>query len=174
MAHAAVCGFSDIVLRLLDAGVDVNQRYRNNVTALMWAASYQDGVGIRAAESVIDLLLKSGAEVDAVNDRGCTALMMAAEVDHAEVVDMLIRSGADSLRFHCGTRGEFGTSAVQVRRGWSSGCGRWVRAVCGKQRCARARCVAKFRRACAVRLLDWERRASRLQDHCAETFLALR
>jgi hypothetical protein len=74
MTHAAVCGFSDIVLRLLDAGVDVNQRYRNNVTALMWAASYQDGVGIRAAESVIDLLLKSGAEVDAVNDRGCTAL----------------------------------------------------------------------------------------------------
>jgi uncharacterized protein len=102
MTHAAVRGFADIVLRLLDAGVDVNQRYRNNVTALMWAASYEDGVGIRAAESVIDLLLKSGAEVDAVDDRGCTALMMAAELDHAKVVDMLIRSGADSLRFHCG------------------------------------------------------------------------
>jgi hypothetical protein len=68
----------------------------------MWAASYEDGVGIRAAKSVVDLLLKAGAEVDAVDDRGRTALMMAADLDHAEVVDMLIRSGADSIRYHRG------------------------------------------------------------------------
>jgi uncharacterized protein len=46
MTHAAVRGFAEIVRRLLDAGVDVNRRYRNNLNALMWAASYEGGVGI--------------------------------------------------------------------------------------------------------------------------------
>ena len=95
MTHAADRGFAEIVRRLLDAGVDVNRPYRNNLTALMWAASYDDGVGMRAAESVIDLLLETGAEVDAADDRGRTALMMAAKLDHAEVVEMLMRWGAD-------------------------------------------------------------------------------
>jgi ankyrin repeat protein len=46
MTHAAVRGFAEIVRRLLDSGVDVNRRYRNNLSALMWAASYDSGVGI--------------------------------------------------------------------------------------------------------------------------------
>ena len=106
---------------MLDAGVDVNRRYRNKLTALMWAASYEDGVGIRAAESVIDLLLKAGAEIDAADDRGRTALMMAAELDHAGVVDLLIRSGADpNLRDKAG-RNAFDLSAGdEVRRLLSS------------------------------------------------------
>jgi ankyrin repeat protein len=117
MTHAAVRGFAEIVRRLLDAGVDVNRRYWNNFTALMWAASYEDGVGIRAAESVTDLLLKAGAAVDAADDRGRTALMMAAELDHAEVVDLLIRSGADrNLRDKAG-KSVFDLSANdEVRR----------------------------------------------------------
>jgi ankyrin repeat protein len=83
----------------------------------MWAASYEDGVGVRAAENVIELLLKAGAEVDAADDRGRTALMMAAELDHAEVVDVLIRSGADrNLRDKAG-KTAFGLSANdEVRR----------------------------------------------------------
>ena len=121
MTHAAVRGFAEIVRRLLGVGGDVNRRYRNNLTALMWAASYEDGVGIRAAESVIDLLLKAGAEIDAVDDRGRTALMMAAELDHAAVVDVLIRSGADpNLRDKAG-KNVFDLSAGdEVRRVLSS------------------------------------------------------
>jgi ankyrin repeat protein len=121
MTHAAVRGFAEIVRRLLDAGVDVNRRYRNNLTALMWGASYEEGVGIRAAEGVIDLLLRAGAEVDAVDDRGRTALMMAAKLDHAEVVDLLIRSGADrNLRDKTG-RTVFDLSASdEVRRALAS------------------------------------------------------
>ena len=122
MTHAAVRGFAEIVRRLLDAGVDVNRRYRNNLTALMWAASYEDGVGIRAAEAVIDLLLKAGARVNAADDRGRTALMMAAELDHAEVVDVLIKSGADrNLRDKAG-KSVFDLSATdKVRRVLASG-----------------------------------------------------
>jgi ankyrin repeat protein len=61
----------------------------------MWAAGHEDGVGVHAAESVVDLLLSHGAELDAVDDRGRTALMMAAEIGHAEVVKLLIGRGAD-------------------------------------------------------------------------------
>ena len=116
MTHAAERGFAEIVRRLLDAGVDVNRRYRNNMTALMWAASYEDGVGIRAAESVINLLLNAGAEVNAADGRGRTPLMMAADLDHAEVVDLLIKSGADrNLRDKAG-KTVFALSATDAVR----------------------------------------------------------
>jgi len=95
MTYAAARGFAGIVRRLLDAGVDARFRYGNALTPLMWAAGHEDGVGVRAAESVVDLLLSRGAEVDAVDDRGRTALMMAAELGHAELVEMLIGRGAD-------------------------------------------------------------------------------
>jgi ankyrin repeat protein len=61
----------------------------------MWAAGHEDGVGANAAESVVDLLISRGAEIDASDDRGRTALMMAAELGHAEVAAMLIGRGAD-------------------------------------------------------------------------------
>ncbi len=70
-------------------------RYGNRLTALMWAAGHEDGVGASAAASVIDLLLGRGAAVDAADDRGRTALMTAAERGHAEVVEMLVGRGAD-------------------------------------------------------------------------------
>jgi ankyrin repeat protein len=95
MTYAATRGFLEIVRRLLDAGVDAKFRYDRGLTALMWAAGHEDGVGIRAAESVVDLLLDRGARLDAADDRGRTALMMAAELGHAEVVEMLIGRGAD-------------------------------------------------------------------------------
>jgi ankyrin repeat protein len=95
MTHAAAHGFAEIVGRLLKAGVDARQRYGNALTALMWAASYEDDVGVSAADACVDLLLKGGAEIDAADDRGRTALMMAAELGHAEMVDGLIKRGAD-------------------------------------------------------------------------------
>jgi ankyrin repeat protein len=95
ITYAAARGFAGIVRRLLDAGVDARFRYGNALTALMWAAGHEDGVGVQAAESVVDLLLSRGAEVGAVDDRGRTALIMAAELGHAELVEMLIGRGAD-------------------------------------------------------------------------------
>jgi ankyrin repeat protein len=95
MTYAAARGFLDVVRRLLDAGVDPGFRYGNALTALMWAAGHEDGVGAPAAQGVVDLLLGRGAQIDAVDDRGRTPLMMAAELGHAEVAAMLIGRGAD-------------------------------------------------------------------------------
>ena len=71
------------------------RRYGHGLTALMWAAGHEDGVGARAAIDVVDLLIMRGAPLDAVDDRGRTALMIAAERGDPEVVTALLRHGAD-------------------------------------------------------------------------------
>jgi uncharacterized protein len=95
MTYAAGRGFALIVRRLLEAGVDPGRAYGNDLTALMWAAGSEDGVGARAAMDVVDLLLGAGAPIDAVDNRGRTALMIAAELGHGEIVDLLLGRGAD-------------------------------------------------------------------------------
>ncbi len=95
IVYAAGRGFETIVRRLLDAGVDPNARYGNDLTALMWAAGAEDGVGARAASAVIDLLVERGAAINAADNRGRTALMIAAERGDPAIVDALLRHSPD-------------------------------------------------------------------------------
>ena len=53
VVYAASRGFDDIVHRLLDAGVDPRNRYANDLTALMWVAGHDEGVGASAVERVV-------------------------------------------------------------------------------------------------------------------------
>jgi len=95
MTYAAARGFDLIVRRLLDAGVDAKRAYGNNLTALMWAAGHEDGVGVRVALEVTEMLLDAGTPIDAVDNRGRTALMIAAELGHSAIVKVLLGRGAD-------------------------------------------------------------------------------
>ena len=95
MTYAAGRGFALIVRRLLEAGVGARRAYGNDLTALMWAAGPEDGVGARAAVEVVELLLGAGAPIDATDNRGRTALMIAAELGHATIVQVLLDRGAD-------------------------------------------------------------------------------
>ena len=95
IVYAAARGFALVVRRLLDAGVDARARYGNDLTALMWAAGHEDGVGAAAAVAAIDLLIERGATVDAADNRGRTALMIAAERGDAVAVETLMMHGAD-------------------------------------------------------------------------------
>ena len=95
MVYAAARGFDAIVQRLLDAGVDARARAGNDLTALMWAAGHDEGVGPAAVERVVDLLLMHGAVLEAADNRGRTALMIAAALGDAAAVDILLRRGAD-------------------------------------------------------------------------------
>ena len=79
----------------LDAGIRADASYGNDLTALMWASGHDEGVGARAADEVIGLLLDRGAPINAVDNRGRTALMMAAEIGDAAVVETLLARGAD-------------------------------------------------------------------------------
>jgi ankyrin repeat protein len=70
MVYAAGNGCAECVRVLLDAGEQVNARYANDVTALMWAAAY-------GKVDTVKLLLARGADPHLRDNRGVTALMFA-------------------------------------------------------------------------------------------------
>jgi ankyrin repeat protein len=72
---------------LLDRGVDVNQRYDNDLTTLMWAAAY-------GRDAAVKLLLERGADVSAHDNRGKTAADMAAEGGHRRTLESLRRNAS--------------------------------------------------------------------------------
>ena len=67
----------------------------NGLTALMWAAGHSNEVPVGEGVETVALLLSRGAGVDLADDRGRTALMIAAERGHAEIVARLLAAGAD-------------------------------------------------------------------------------
>ena len=93
--YAAGRGFFPVVRILLDHGVDVNAKYGNDLTVLMWAAGYSAEAGVNDVVQVMTILIDAGAGLDEQDNRGRTALMIAAELDHAAAVDVLLAHGAD-------------------------------------------------------------------------------
>jgi ankyrin repeat protein len=122
IVYAAARGFALVVRRLLDAGVDAKTRYGNDLTALMWAAGHEDGVGAAAAAAVTELLIEHGAATDAIDNRGRTALMIAAERGDAAVVEGLVLHGADwTLRDKTGKTARDLAASDAVREKLDSG-----------------------------------------------------
>ena len=98
LALAALSGNEEdspaMITDLLQAGADVNSRNDRLVggfsfTAL-YAASHKGN-----KDSVKLLLAQPGIKLDETNDDGDTALMVAAEGGHAEIVEMLLKAGAN-------------------------------------------------------------------------------
>jgi uncharacterized protein len=94
IVYAAGRGFSGVTRLLLDHGVGVNARYGNDLTALMWAAGYSDEAGVDDVAKVLTLLIERGARLDDQDNRGRTALMIAAELGHTGAAELLISRGA--------------------------------------------------------------------------------
>ncbi len=95
IVYAAARGAAPIVEMLVDAGVDPNLRYRADLTALMWAAGHPDNVAVDAGLRTVKLLLSRGAKLDFVDDRGRSALMIAAGLGHGAIAQALLEAGAD-------------------------------------------------------------------------------
>ena len=93
--YAAARGSDRIVAALLDRGIDPNARYGADLTALMWAAGYADTAPADGALRTVRLLLSRGAKLDLVDDRGRSALMIAAQLGHADIVEALLDAGAE-------------------------------------------------------------------------------
>ena len=97
LALAALSGNQEespaMITALLQAGADVNSRNDRLVGGLsftaLYAASHKGN-----KDSVKLLLAQPGIKLDETHDGGETALMVAAEGGHAEIVDMLLKAGA--------------------------------------------------------------------------------
>ncbi len=99
ICYAAARGAAGLVAALLEAGVDVNARYGGDLTALMWASGHPDGTATERAVATVKLLIARGAKVDGVDDRGRSALMIAAGLNRFETARALLDAGAaKSLR----------------------------------------------------------------------------
>jgi uncharacterized protein len=103
--YAAAGARLDVVKRLLARNIDVNARYPNDLTALMWASGPDQQAPVAEAIKVVSFLLDAGAHVDDRDARGRTALMIAAEGGHGEIANLLLVRGADpSLKDKAGKR----------------------------------------------------------------------
>ena len=79
---------------LLANGIDVNALNGNDSTLLMWAAGHSKDAPEKDGLATVALVLERGAKVDAMDNRGRTALMTAAELGHAAIVKQLLAAGA--------------------------------------------------------------------------------
>ena len=79
------------LINLLNEGVDVNATRADGVTALLWAAHWDD-------QATADLLLEAGADPNAAEDQGVTPLARAAENTSVAMVSKLLAAGADPNR----------------------------------------------------------------------------
>ena len=79
---SAAEGHADIVKLLLSTGVDVNRRYANDLTALMWAAGF-------GRDAVVIVLIDAGADPELKDNRGKTAADIAGEQKFATTVSAL-------------------------------------------------------------------------------------
>lgn len=87
---AAYNGHTEIVRQLLNKGADVNHIDLDGRTSLMYAASGPFAETVR-------LLLKYDAKLDIVdNGEHFTALMFAAAEGHLDVVEVLMKKGANA------------------------------------------------------------------------------
>jgi len=116
LVQAAARGDLELATSLLNRGVDVNLAFRGNGwTPLMSAASgrewrvgiahpsnsstvflgYPEMSSVTGRSAVANLLLERGAEVNAKDNNGRTALMEAAKVGHPDVVQLLLDNRAE-------------------------------------------------------------------------------
>lgn len=105
---AAIKGDVDLAQTLLFMGADVNVNF--GWTALHYAAA-------SGQKPMIELLLKNGAEVNAVTERQVTPLYMAARSLARDAVDALLAAGADKTI--CNDQG-ISPSSVARQRGSST------------------------------------------------------
>lgn len=112
IVYAAGRAAARIVEMLLDAEVDPNRRYGHDLTALMWAAGHADNASRDDGLRTVKLLLARGATVDLADDRGRTALMIAAGLDHGAIAQALLAAGADRAK-----RDKAGKSAADLAGG---------------------------------------------------------
>ena len=95
LCYAAARGALKLTAALIDAGGGADARCGGETTALMWAAGHPDLTRTELAVATTKLLLSRGADMDTTDDRGRSALMIAAALNRFETARVLLDAGAD-------------------------------------------------------------------------------
>ncbi|NLF32710.1 MAG: hypothetical protein GX591_17695 [Planctomycetes bacterium] len=98
LVRAVLARKAEAVRVLLDAGADVNARWRSDRTALIELAALPDRR--RPAAGMLEtarVLIERGTDLNAADTMGRTALHHAAEHNDADMVRLLLDAGADPL-----------------------------------------------------------------------------
>ena len=91
VVYAAAGGRLDIVKRLMtETRVDLNARYANDLTLLMWASGPDQGVPEDRRSRSSHICSTQAPHIDDRDVRGRTALMIAAEGGHVEISALLL------------------------------------------------------------------------------------
>lgn len=86
---AIECGFKDITKLMLDhKELDVNERARNGITPLGYAA-------MKGKADIVKVLVKAKAEINALDGFGETPLMKAVTAGQTNSTEMLLNKGAN-------------------------------------------------------------------------------
>ena len=92
LCAACYSGDMPLVSKLLQDGANVDSRRRKNGATVLCIAA---GAGHR---SVVELLCKAGAALNAANKNGATPVFLAAEHGRADCIPPLVSAGADLNR----------------------------------------------------------------------------
>lgn len=124
---AAQQGWLELVKVLLDAGARLDKRDRFGGTALLHSAAFTGSV------PTLDLLLRRGADIKAVEQEGKNALILAIEAKHVDAALLLVERGAS-----CDQRDRGGLTAIgrieSIRPASDADCFRPVLDACRKAR----------------------------------------
>ena len=88
LMYAASKNYLNIVIELIDKGVELDILDDNKYTALMYAAGNDH-------PDIVKILIDGHADINIQNAQGNTALIFAADNDHPDIVKILIDEDAD-------------------------------------------------------------------------------
>ena len=89
LIYAAAKGFYKIVSELLEAGANPNEVFINKTTPIMWAAGHTADTPNEDALKTVEVLLRAGATVNNLDNRGYTALDYAKQTKNKLLIQRL-------------------------------------------------------------------------------------